>query len=204
MIKRYRVRKEWRRKNSHNFTTILNFFPIKRVSVGKGTYGSLYVQLFNKSVFLSIGNYCSIAPGVKFIVGADHFLNHISTYPFRVKVLGDTNEGVAKGNVIVEDDVWIGENAIILSGVTIRQGAVIAAGAVVSNDVPAYAIVGGIPAKLIKYRFEPDITEKLLEIDYSKFDKSIVEEHVDELYSEVLTAEQICQMDWLPRNGNNL
>ena len=64
-----------------------------------------------------------------------------------------STEAFGKGDIIVEDDVWIGYGAVIMSGVTIKQGAVIAAGSVVVKDVPAYSIVGGAPAKIIKYRF---------------------------------------------------
>lgn len=77
-------------------------------------------------------------------------------------------ETQAKGNIIVNDDVWIGDSALILSGVEIGQGAVIAAGAVVTEDVPPYAVVGGVPAKVIKYRFRDDVIKELVKIDYAK------------------------------------
>jgi len=198
-IRYYKYQHKWNKNNRHNFTNSANFFPISQVNVGRGTYGNIYALIFDSSAYLRIGNYCSIAPGVKFIVAADHFLHHISTYPFRVKIYGDKYEGVSKGDVIIEDDVWIGENALILSGVTIGQGAVIAAGAVVDKSVPPYAVVGGVPAKIIKYRFAPDIIKELLMIDYSKLEKQIIEKHLKEFYLDVLSAQQIRQMDWLPR-----
>lgn len=71
------------------------------------------------------------------------------------------HEATSKGDIVVKDDVWIGYGSIILSGVHIGQGAVIAAGSVVSHDVPPYAIVGGVPARLIKYRFSEEMTKKL-------------------------------------------
>lgn len=82
-------------------------------------------------------------------------------------------ETQAKGNIIVNDDVWIGDSALILSGVEIGQGAVIAAGAVVTEDVPPYAVVGGVPAKVIKYRFRDDVIKELVKIDYAKVDREI-------------------------------
>lgn len=82
-------------------------------------------------------------------------------------MLNDSKAGiaVAKGNIVVEDDVWIGENAIISSGVKIGQGAIVAAGAVVTKDVEPYAIVGGNPAKIIKFRFNENIREKLMKMN---------------------------------------
>ena len=102
-----------------------------------------------------IGNYISIAQNVHFLLDVEHFANHISTYPFKVKLLhSQKSESFSKGDIIIDDDVWIGYGATILSGVRIGQGAVVATGAVVTSDVPPYAIVGGVPAKVIKYRNE--------------------------------------------------
>ena len=105
-------------------------------------------------------------------------------------------EGIGKGDIIVEDDVWIGCRVTVLSGVHIGQGAVVAAGALVTKDVPPYAIVGGVPAKVIKYRFEPEMIEELLKIDYSRVDRSMIQAHADELYQKLETKEQL---SWLPQ-----
>ena len=107
-------------------------------------------------------------------------------------------EAISKGNIIVDDDVWIGYGVTIMSGIHIGQGAVIAAGAVVTRNVPPYAIVGGVPAKVIKYRFEPEIIEELLKIDYSKLTDEIIKEHIDELYTEL---KDIKQLEWIPKKG---
>ena len=82
--------------------------------------------------------------------------------------------------------------------VSIGQGAVVAAGAVVTKDVPPYAIVGGVPAKVIKYRFSPELIEELLKVDYSKLTKEDVEKHLDVLYTELKDP---CQLDWMPKKG---
>ena len=95
-----------------------------------------------------------------------------------------------KGSIIVKDDVWIGTNAIICSGVTIGQGAIIAAGAVVTKDVAPYAIVGGNPAKVIKYRFDEGIRNKLLEIDISRLFCEIKQSDLDMIYTD-LTLENL-------------
>ena len=76
--------------------------------------------------------------------------------------------GLTNGDIVVGDDVWVGQRAIIMSGVNIGQGAVIGAGAIVTKNVPPYAIVGGIPAKVIRYRFSEELIQELLKIDYSK------------------------------------
>lgn len=86
---------------------------------------------------------------------------------------------------MVCDDVWIGYGAMILSGLTINQGAIIAAGSVVTKNVPAYAIAGGNPAKIIKYRFEDSIIDKLVKIDFSKLDKNLIINNVNDLYRKI-------------------
>ena len=187
---------KWRKRNPHNQTVPASIFLPQMVTVGKGTYGRLNVLTYNIKTKLSIGHYCSIAPEVVFIPSADHYLDHISTYPFLVKVLNKDFEGVTKGDIKVDDDVWIGYRAAILSGVHIGQGAVIAAGTVVTKDVPPYAIVGGVPAKIIKYRFSDELIQELIRVDYSKLTDEMISKHMDELYEEFTNAKQI---EWMPK-----
>ena len=84
--------------------------------------------------------------------------------------------------MLVDDDVWIGYRATILDGVHLGQGCIVAAGAVVASDVPPYAIVGGVPAKVIRYRFAPETIEHLLNVDFAHIDRTWVERNVDLLY----------------------
>ena len=150
LVHRVLLKRIWRRHNPHNTTEYVGTWNQDLATVGNYTYGGINVLAFNNSARLNIGSYCSIAPKVSFILSADHFANHISTFPFMVKVCRNTQEeGVSKGDIIVDDDVWIGYGATIMSGVHIGQGAVVAAGAVVTKDVPANALVGGVPAKII-------------------------------------------------------
>ena len=127
----------------------------------------------------SIGKYCSIAPDVKIGVGP-HPINYFSTSPvFYAKYRGVVKEDMfdeykLSGFTIIEHDVWIGTNAVILAGVRIGTGAVVGSGAVVTKDVEPYAIVGGVPAKLIKYRFDRKTIDRLLESKWWEKDIEIL------------------------------
>ena len=92
-------------------------------------------------------------------------------------ILVEKISSFSKGNIIVEDDVWIGSNCVILSGVKIGKGSIVGAGSVVTKDVEPYSIVGGSPAKLIKYRFSAEIITALNKIDYSKITKETYFKH---------------------------
>ena len=121
---------------------------------------------------LVIGKFCSIACGAKFLfTSANHAQTSLSTYPFPIffeewglDVQNITTAWDNKGDIIIGNDVWIGYEAVILSGVTIGDGAIIGARAVVTKDVPPYTIAGGVPAKAIRKRFAEDTTSALLKI----------------------------------------
>lgn len=123
---------------------------------------------------LIIGKFCSIACGAKFLFNsANHTLTSLSTYTFPLFFeeweLEKKNVAKAwdnKGNIIIGNDVWIGYDAIILSGVTIGDGAIIGARAVVTKDVPPYTIVGGVPAKAIRKRFDEKTIKSLLNLKW--------------------------------------
>lgn len=188
---------DWRKRNKDNETIPMNFFDKNGVSVGKATYGELNVIKFNNKSYLKIGSYCSIAQNVSFILDADHQLNSITTFPMKVKIAKKCRfEAESKGNIIVNDDVWIGYDSLILSGVTIGQGAIVAAGSVVTKNVPPYAIVGGNPAKVIKYRFNTDLIDELLKVNYSELTIEEIEKHIDDFYKPL---KDINQLEWLPK-----
>lgn len=123
---------------------------------------------------LKIGKFCSIACGTKFLFNsANHALDSLSTYPFplffeewnleKEKV---TEAWDNRGDIVIGNDVWIGYEAVILSGVTIGDGAIIGTRAVVTKDVPPYTIVGGVPAKPIRKRFDEKVIKELLKIKW--------------------------------------
>lgn len=126
---------------------------------------------------LIIGKFCSIACGAKFIfTSANHTLKSLSNYPFPLfyeewdlDKKDVTSAWDQKGDIIIGNDVWIGYEAVILSGVRIGDGAIIGARAVVIKDIPPYTIVGGVPAKEIKKQFDEDTIRKLLEIHWWDF-----------------------------------
>ena len=122
-----------------------------------------------------------------FILDGDHYTNHVSSYPFKSKMhLGDGGfDANPKGDIIVGDDVWIGYRSTILSGVEIGQGAIIAAGSVVTKNVPPYAIIGGNPAKVIRFRFSERIISKLMSIDFSLVSKEVADKCLKELYMDI-------------------
>lgn len=143
---------------------------------------------------LIIGKFCSIACGVKFIFNsANHTLSSLSTYPFPLfyeewelkrKDVADSWDN--KGDIIIGNDVWIGYEAIILSGVTIGDGAIIGARAVVTKDVPPYTIVGGIPAKPIKKRFSDETISLLLKIKWWDWPKERILKNISAIKSGLI------------------
>lgn len=122
---------------------------------------------------LRIGKFCSIACGAKFLFNsANHTLGSLSTYPFPLFYeawehgMSPAEAWDNKGDIVIGNDVWIGYEAVILAGVTVGDGAVIGARAVVTKDVPPYTIVGGVPAKPIRKRFSEAETARLLALKW--------------------------------------
>lgn len=138
---------------------------------------------------LIIGKFCSIACGAKFIfTSANHALQSLSTYPFPIfaDTWGLDYKNVTgawdnKGDIVIGSDVWIGFEAVIMQGVHIGDGAIIGTRAVVTKDVPPYAIVGGVPAKEIRKRYEEGTIEALLHLRWWDWPHEIVAQHLDDI-----------------------
>jgi acetyltransferase-like isoleucine patch superfamily enzyme len=170
-------------------------------TVGEFTYGRPTVV--GREAKLRIGKFCSIAGGVRIFVGHEHRTDWITTYPFSALVgFGWTNAiGIkghphTKGDVVIGHDVWLASNSTVLSGVNIGTGAVISTGAIVTEDIPPYAIVAGVPARVKRYRFQPDVIEKLLVTQW--WERSI--DQVNELIPLLLSKDASLVIDWLEIN----
>lgn len=134
---------------------------------------------------LVIGKYCAIARGAKFIMnGANHAMSGLSTYPFYI--FGNGWESAApgagdlpwKGDTTIGNDVWIGYESLVMPGVTIGDGAIVAARSVVTGDVPPYSIVGGNPAAVIRRRFPDDVIARLLQVAWWSWPADKVTRHL--------------------------
>lgn len=140
---------------------------------------------------LIIGSFCSIACGARFIFNsANHTMNSLSTYTFPlffeewdIDIKNVIDSWDNKGNIVIGSDVWIGYEAVIFAGVTIGDGAIIGANAVVTKDVPPYTIVGGVPAKSIRKRFSDKTIASLLEIKWWNWSKVKIAENIGVIQS---------------------
>ena len=158
-----------------------------RVFVGRFTYGNPQFRLWDESERIQVGSFCSIADDVVIFGGGEHRTDWVTTYPLRVAfddpLASKDGHPASKGETKIGNDVWIGFRAMVLSGVTIGDGAVIGAGAVVTADVPPYAIVAGNPAKVIRYRFDASVIEKLLALRWWEWDIDKIKENIPLLCS---------------------
>lgn len=192
-IKLAQFQARWRKCNRNNMTEAKNIFQMDRVTVGKYSYGTLEAHTFGKDDSkLNIGCFCSIAGNVRFLLGGEHPLKRVSTYPFSVHIYNGDEGKSSKGDIIVDDDVWICDGCTILSGVHIGQGAVIGAGCVVAKDVPPYAIM--VNNEIKKYRFSEYCREKLIQIRFAELDMEkyrkiaeveVTDENVDDILREI-------------------
>lgn len=144
---------------------------------------------------LIIGKFCAIAKGVEFVMnGANHRMDAVTTYPFYI-MGGDWGGAIApvkdelplKGDTVVGNDVWIGQNVTVMPGVHIGDGAIIGTNSTVASDIPPYAIAVGNPCKVVKYRFEPELIDYLLQIQWWNWDIEKIERNMDALGGGDLT-----------------
>jgi acetyltransferase-like isoleucine patch superfamily enzyme len=179
-IKTYLLKRVLRKKRNNldgkDRVEMISGFPVK---VGKYTYdiNCINIYVWDKSeVSVSIGRFCSISYGLDIYTGGNHRVDWISTYPFgwneaTKKIVSPAKGHPAKNkSVTIGHDVWIGRNVTVMSGVAIGDGAVIAANSHVVKDVPAYAIAGGNPAKVIKYRFDSATIAQLQAMEWWNWD----------------------------------
>lgn len=135
--------------------------------IGRCTYGSPQVLSWRDGTALDIGSFCSISDSVTIMLGGEHRTDWVTTYPFSrlfPEAHGFKGHPHTKGDVVIGHDVWLGYGALILSGVKIGNGAVVAARSVVRSDVEPYSIVAGNPARHVKFRFDESTINALQEI----------------------------------------
>jgi acetyltransferase-like isoleucine patch superfamily enzyme len=162
--------------------------------VGRYSYGidleSKAIITWNEGSKLVIGSFCSFARGVTIFLGGNHHTDWVTTYPFgnifQEVFGGEQHAPLTNGDVVIGNDVWVGTNACIMSGVTIGDGAVIAANAHVVRNVDPYEIVGGNPARHIRYRFDQETIDYLLELKWWNWPESKIKENIEFLCSPPL------------------
>lgn len=153
--------------------------------IGDHSYGKPTVH--ERTAKLKIGKFVSIAAGVGIALG-DHRIDSVTSYPFPTlrkwwPSAGTPVDHVSKGDVVIGNDVWLGAGAFITSGVTVGHGAVVAGRAVVTKDVPPYAIVGGNPAKLLKFRFPEPIVDRLLDVAWWSWPDEKIDRYLPLMFS---------------------
>ena len=168
-----------------------NHFDRSLVQIGDFTYGTPNVLNWGEGAKCKIGKFCSIADNVTILLGGEHNPDWVTTYPFNDLMKQDygaiRGQPRSKGDVVIENDVWIGMGARIMSGVHIGDGAVIGAYALVTKNVAPYTVVGGVPAKVIRKRFTPRQTEDLMEIAWWDWPIEKIAEAVPLLQSNRIT-----------------
>lgn len=154
----------------------LEFPTVKGAQVGEGTYGGLSIHDYGDTP-ITIGKYCSTGNNSLVILGGEHNTDWVSTFAFETHFPGCSVSGhpATRGPITIGNDVWIGTEAVILSGTTIGDGAVIGARAVVRGCIPPYAIASGNPARVLLYRFDPGTIQALLRIRWWDWPRERIE-----------------------------
>jgi len=182
--KLFRLKKEEPQVLKEIFYT-KDFFKETSYIIGEYSYGFPKVLHWGENANLIIGKFCSIADNVTIFLGGNHRVDWVSTYPFNmlndefpaaIDILGHP---ATKGNVIIGNDVWIGEGSTIMSGVKVGDGAVIGAYSVVTKDISPYEIVAGNPANVVKKRFDDVIISQLIEIEWWNWPIDKIKKEVD-------------------------
>ena len=182
--------KDFRSRNEHNQVFPATVFPVDIVTIGFFSYGELNLFAYdkdNKADGLKIGNFVSISSNVRFLLHENHQTDTFTTFPLRSVLLGQPHacDMRARGPIVVDDEVWIGQGATILSGVSIGKGAIVGTGAVVTKDVPPYAVAGGVPARIIKYRFDQDVRDRLCRMRLSEVSQEEIIQNIDVFYRPI-------------------
>jgi len=167
----------------------------KKIKIWQATYWTLEIHSFwDEEEWLEIGNYCSIADGVKFILWWNHNYTNLTTFPIGIHYnikWAKGKEDFSNWKIVIRDDVWIWTDAKIMSWITIWQGAVVAAWSIVTKDIPPYAIVWWVPAKIIKYRFKNDEIKILEKLNYKQISPELLIKNYDIITQKPLNFDKI-------------
>lgn len=173
-------------------------------SVGDYSYVGRHCRL----IYAHVGRFCSIAGDYSQIGMATHSLDYLSSSPIFTSPLNatghkwtDISSSEEYKEVTIGNDVWIGSRVMIMGGVTIGNGAVIGAGAIVTKDVPAYAIVGGVPAKILKYRFPEEVIQRLESLEWWNFDTGVLKSNIN-LFQSPLEKDNMEKLIEFCKNGS--
>lgn len=154
---------------------------------GHYSYGEAPVGFgdWGRNGTITTGKFCSVAGGLNFMINGNHRMDGFTTYPLHILGCNTNTYPCGKSIPTIGNDVWIGMNVTIYSGVDIGDGAVIAGNSIVTKSVPPYAVVGGNPARVVKYRFPPEIIEKLLKYKWWDFPIEIIKSRLAPLFEDI-------------------
>lgn len=142
---------------------------------GRHTYGDIHIHVWSQpAVVVQTGAFCSFAANIRAIIDGNHRIDTFSSYPFHRIFPEIPPNNYGKSIPVIGNDVWIGSDVTIYSGVTIGDGAVVAGQSVVTNPVPPYAVVAGNPARIVKYRFDEQTIQDLLEVKWWELPDSFI------------------------------
>ena len=177
---------------ANDYTRFADYSDVRTSSIGEYSTVGRYTKITNAE----IGKFCAISWDCT-INAVSHPYDHLTihAFPYVPHAGGLVKERTQQiVNVKVGNDVWVGANSVIMPGITVGDGAIIGANAVVTKDVPPYAIVVGVPAKIIKYRFSEQIIGKLLNIKWWDFERDTIVENID-LFKRPLTIELLLELE---------
>lgn len=169
-----------------HYNTIYDYVNLRKCVIGDFTY------ITNESIIrrTKLGKFCSIGPGCIIGLGRHPSRDFVSTHPIFFSTSKQAQISFADRNYFEElreisigNDVWIGARVIVSDGVTIGDGVIVAAGSVVTKDIPPYSIVGGVPAKLLRYRFKRDEIERLMNLKWWDFDREYLRSNFERFHS---------------------
>lgn len=180
-------------KRIFGFFYTRDLYPQYRDCIGEYTYGLPKIFKLEDSSQIQIGKFCSFANDVKIFLDGEHEVENISTYPFGYFKDFKTKKRYitkSKGKVTIGNDVWVGYGVTILSGVNVGDGAVLGACSLITKDIPPYTIVGGVPAKIIKKRFDDKTIKNLLKTKWWNWSNEKIQKNT-EILSNKLSVETI-------------